>query len=82
VRSAENADPVDTSGFDRFAAQGTALSALITFAGWWKKPSPPWGNEPREKANSPISAPLPDSASDDFGYADAMACPICESEHN
>jgi hypothetical protein len=33
VRSAENADPADTSGFDRFAAQGTALSALIAFAG-------------------------------------------------
>jgi hypothetical protein len=33
VRSAENADPADTSGFDRFAAQGTALSALIVFAG-------------------------------------------------
>ena len=26
VRSVENADPADTSGFDRFAAQGTALS--------------------------------------------------------
>src|SRR6202158_6239808 len=33
VKSAENADPADTSGFDRFAAQGTALSALIAFAG-------------------------------------------------
>jgi hypothetical protein len=33
VRSVENADQADTSGFDRFAAQGTALSALIAFAG-------------------------------------------------
>jgi hypothetical protein len=33
VRSAGNADPADTSGFGRFAAQGTALSALIAFAG-------------------------------------------------
>jgi hypothetical protein len=33
VRSVENADPADTSGFDRFAAQGTTLSALIAFAG-------------------------------------------------
>jgi|GEM_PF-4016813 len=43
VRSVENADPADTSGFDRSAAQGTTLSALIAFAGLWKKPSPPWG---------------------------------------
>jgi hypothetical protein len=33
VRSVENADPADTSGFDRFAAQGTTLFALIAFAG-------------------------------------------------
>jgi hypothetical protein len=37
VRCANNADPADTSGFDRCAAQGIALSAIIAFAGYWKK---------------------------------------------
>ena len=58
VRSAENADPAGTSGFDRFAAQGTALSALIAFASWWKKPSPPRGSGNLRNTSGPISAPL------------------------
>src|SRR5579864_5785170 len=57
VRSVESADQANTSEFDRFAAQGTTLSALIAFAGWWKKPSPPWRKMPgtdtgREKGHS------------------------------
>ena len=57
VRSVESADQANTSEFDRFAAQGATLSALIAFAGWWKKPSPPWRKMPgtdtgREKGHS------------------------------
>jgi hypothetical protein len=37
ARSANSADPADTSGFDRLAAQDIALSALIAFAGYWRK---------------------------------------------
>jgi hypothetical protein len=55
VRSAENADLADTSGFDRFAALGIMLSALIAFVGWWTKPSPPRGREPRETQKVPPS---------------------------
>jgi hypothetical protein len=55
VRSAENADLEDTSGFDRFAALGIMLSALIAFAGWWTKLSPPRGHEPRETQKVPPS---------------------------
>jgi hypothetical protein len=56
VRSAENADLADTSGFDRFAALGIMLSALIAFVGWWTKPSPPRGREPRETQKVPPAA--------------------------
>ena len=34
-----NADPADTSGFDRFAAQGTTLLSLLPSRAEWKKPS-------------------------------------------
>jgi hypothetical protein len=55
VRSAENADLADTSEFDRFAALGIMLFALIAFARWWTKLSPSRGREPRETQKVPPS---------------------------
>ena len=54
VRCANNADPADTSGFDRLAAQATALSALVAFADYWKKKSsPPWGKRTSRNIEGP-----------------------------
>jgi hypothetical protein len=52
--SVRDADLADTSGFDRVAALGIMLSALIAFAGWWTKLSPP-RREPRETQKVPPS---------------------------